>query len=292
MQVWFTEDWTPHMRLSLKTARVLHREESAYQEIAVLESVQLGRVLILDDVIQTTEKDEFAYHEMLVHVPMNVHRCPQRVLVIGGGDGGTIREVLRHDTVKRAVMVEIDQRVVEVSREYLPSLSSAFSDPRLELVFGDGIEYVREHKDAFDVIVIDSTDPVGVATGLFSGSFYRNVKDCLTEEGLFTQQTASPFFNRPLLRRIQRDLASIFPVSTFYLGFVPAYPGGLWSYSLGSRLLDPRDFDASRARALEGRYYNEEVHQAALVLPPFCKALLPSSDGTAEVASEAEEAGQ
>lgn len=276
MQVWFTEDWTPHMRLSLKTGQVIHREESAYQEIAVLETDQSGRVLILDDVIQTTEKDEFVYHEMLVHVPMTVHPNPRSVLIIGGGDGGTAREVLKHDTVERAVMVEIDRRVVEVSREHLPFLSGSLSDPRLELVFADGIEYVRENKDSFDVIIIDSTDPVGVATGLFSGSFYRRVKDCLNEEGLFSQQTASPFYNRPLLRRLQRDLSEIFPVSTFYLGVVPTYPGGLWSYSLGSKRYDPVDFDASRARALECRYYSPEIHRASLALPPFCRALLPN----------------
>ncbi len=286
MQVWFTEDWTPEMRISLSVKKILHHEVSAYQDITIVDTHQFGHVLLLDDVIQTTERDEFAYHEMLAHVPLAIHPHPRSVLVIGGGDGGTVREALKHSTVERVTLVEIDQRVVELSQEFLPAISSGLSDSRVEVLFQDGIEYVGNHPGEYDVIMVDSTDPVGMATGLFSESFYRGVRDCLTADGLFSQQTSSPFFNRPFLRRVQRTLSQIFPVSTFYLAAVPTYPGGLWSYSLGSRTFGPTDFDAQRARAVGGKYYTPEIHSAAFNLPPFAAELLPERERTPIVGGE------
>lgn len=286
MEVWFTEDQTPDMRLSVRVRRVLHRERTPFQEILVLDTVPLGRVLVLDDVIQTTEFEEFTYHEMMAHVPLFAHPDPQRVLVVGGGDGGVIREVLRHPTVREAHLAEIDERVIAAARQYLPSISAALDDPRCRIVVTDGIRHVAEHEDAYDVIIVDSTDPVGPAVGLFSEDFYRSVHRALREDGIFVAQTESPFYNRDLLRGIQEALGRVFPRSGLYLAVVPGYPGGMWSISYGSKGPDPRRVPPGRWEQRGGpafgtRYYTPAVHEAAFVLPPFVAELLPGAAGAA-----------
>ncbi|QIA28091.1 polyamine aminopropyltransferase [Thermaerobacter sp. PB12/4term] len=275
MQVWFSEDQTADLRISVRVRQVLHQERSPYQEIMVLDTVQFGRMLVLDDVIQTTEKDEFAYHEMMAHVPLFAHPHPRRVLVIGGGDGGVLREVLRHPTVEEAHMAEIDQRVVEVSRRHLPELNN-FADARARVFFTDGIRHVEEHPDAYDVIIVDSTDPVGPAVALFGSDFHRAVFRALRPGGIFVQQSESPFFNRELIRQVQASLRQVFPVAGLYWGVVPTYPGGFWTYSVGTRGTDPRRprEGAWEEARLQTRYYSPEVHRAAFALPPFVAELV------------------
>ncbi|MGB9859916.1 MAG: polyamine aminopropyltransferase, partial [Moorellaceae bacterium] len=238
-----------------------------------------GRMLLLDDVIQTTVKDEFVYHEMISHVPLNTHPHPQEVLVIGGGDGGAIREIIKHPQVRRAVLVEIDARVVANAREYLPEIACGLDDARVEIRFEDGIEHIRQLEGQYDVIIIDSTDPVGPAAGLFAREFYQNVYRALKPDGLFVAQTESPFFNPEFIRRVQQDIASIFPVTRLYLATVPTYPGGLWTFSLGSKKYDPLDVDPQQIPHLPTRYYSPEVHRAAFALPPFVLEILkPGED--------------
>lgn len=285
VQVWFTEDQTANLRISVRVRQVLHCERSPFQEVMVLDTVEFGRMLVLDDVIQTSQRDEFAYHEMMAHVPLFAHPDPRRVLVIGGGDGGVLREVLRHPTVEEAHLAEIDRRVVEVARRYLPELN-AFDDPRARVFFADGIRHVEERPDTYDVIIVDSTDPVGPAVALFGTDFHRAVFRALRPGGIFVQQSESPFFNRDLIRRVQASLRTVFPVTALYWGVVPTYPGGLWTYSVATRGPDPR---APRAGAWEAlrlatRYYTPEVHRAAFVLPPFVADLLPSGAPADEAA--------
>ncbi|MBX5465667.1 MAG: polyamine aminopropyltransferase [Clostridia bacterium] len=280
MNAWFTEEQTRDMRLSLRVRSLLHRERSGYQEIAVYETAEVGRLLVLDDVIMTSERDEFGYHEMISHVALCTHPAPRRVLIIGGGDGGTLREVARHREVEEIHMVEIDERVIEVSRRFLPSIAAAFDDPRLRLHIDDGIEYVRaaaEKGDRYDVILCDSTDPVGPAAGLFSADFFRNAAAALGEEGLYAAQTESPYFNRELLSGVQRDLREAFGRSYLYLSAVPTYPGGLWSFSMGSKGPDPTgaELHFERVEGMPLRFYSPEVHRAAFALPPFVRELLP-----------------
>ncbi len=232
---------------------------------------------MLDGAIQTTIADEFVYHEMLVHVPLCSHPSPKDVLIIGGGDGGCAREVLRHKQLESVTQVEIDQRVVEVSRHFLPELASSFDNPKLKVRFEDGIEYVRQKEACYDAILIDAPDPVGMAAGLFSQGFYRSIYRALRPDGIFAAQTESPFFNDDLISRVFRDVHSIFPIARLYLANIPTYPSGLWSFTLGSKKYDP-DHGAAAAvadiSAMDLRYYNTEMHRSAFVLPTFVKALL------------------
>jgi spermidine synthase len=274
MQLWFSELQTPHMKISCRVKEVLHREKSPYQEIAVLDTYQFGRMLTLDDVIQTSERDEFVYHEMLVHLPLLTHRDPRRVLVIGGGDGGSVREVLKHPSVEQVVLAEIDERVVEVARCFLPTISCALHDPRVRLQIGDGIRHVQENPNTYDVILVDSTDPVGPAVGLFSADFYRSVHAALRPGGVFAAQTESPFFNQDLIKRVYQDVSAIFTAAGLYLAVVPTYPGGMWSFTIGAKDGALHGWSRERAAGLPTRYYSPELHEEAFTLPGFVKELL------------------
>ncbi len=273
MDLWFTEKQTDSLALSCLVNKTIYREKTKYQDLAVVETAEYGRMLILDGVIMTTEADEFFYHEMIAHVPLNTHPCPKDVLVVGGGDGGTVREVLKHPTVSRVVLAEIDEGVVNASRKYLPTLSSGFSDPRVEMNFIDAVLYVREHPNEFDVVIIDSPDPVGPGEGLFTREFYQNVANALKKDGIMVAQTESPVVNKDLLRKIHANLDGLFPLVRLYLGIVPTYPAGLWSYTLGSKGPDPVAVPPEKFVALETKFYTPEVHRAAFVLPPFVQEL-------------------
>lgn len=274
MELWFTEKQTPQLGITCKVRNTLHRERSAFQDIAVLDTEQFGRLLALDGIIQTSEADEFVYHEMIVHVAMCTHPSPRRVMVVGGGDGGTVREVLKHPRVERVELVEIDERVVEVCRELLPGLSSSLNDPRARVVIADGIRYMEEAGGEFDVVLVDSTDPIGPAVGLFSPEFYASVYRRLSPEGIMVAQTESPFFNRDLIREVFSAVRGIFPLARLYLASIPTYPSGLWSFTLGSKAFDPLEVSPERSAALSTRYYSPEVHRAAFALPGFVRELL------------------
>jgi len=274
MDLWVTEMWTPIMALSCKTKKTIHQEKSEYQEIAVVETEQFGRMLLLDGVIQTTVEDEFIYHEMIAHVPLFAHKNPRNVLVIGGGDGGAIRETVKHPSVDKAVLVEIDERVVEVSKQYLPEISCALDHEKVEVVIDDGIKYVKENKNQFDVVIIDSTDPVGPAEGLFSSDFYRSVYECLREDGIMVAQAESPFFDRKFIREILSNIGSSFPLTRLYTSFVPTYPGGYWGFALGSKKYDPVEADPARFDKIDTRFYTPEIHKASFVLPKYVSEYL------------------
>lgn len=274
MNCWFTELQTPDMAISCRVKQTLHEEKTPFQHLAVYDTVQFGRMLALDDVIQTTVLDEFVYHEMIAHVGLNTHPNPRRVLVIGGGDGGSIREILKHSSVEQATLVEIDEKVIANAKKYLPEISCALDDPRARIIVDDGIKHVKENRNSYDMIIVDSTDPVGPAEGLFGKAFYQDVHDALTEDGLFVAQTESPFFHRELIPRIIRDVKSIFPVARLFLACVPTYPGGLWSFTLGSKKYDPQQVDVDKLPDLKTRYYSAAIHRAAFMLPPFVSELI------------------
>ncbi|MGB9803826.1 polyamine aminopropyltransferase [Desulfofundulus sp.] len=274
MNCWFTELQTDHMKLSCRVKKVLCEEKTPFQHLAVYDTFQFGRLLALDDVIQTTVTDEFVYHEMIAHVGLNTHPNPRRVLVVGGGDGGSIREILKHSSVQQATLVEIDERVIAAAREYLPEISCALDDPRVRIIVDDGIKHVKENRNTYDMIIVDSTDPVGPAEGLFGKAFYQDVYDALTEDGLFVAQTESPFFNREIISRVFKDIRSIFPVTRLYLACVPTYPGGLWSFTMGSKKYDPCQVNVLELPDLKTRYYSPGIHRAAFELPPFVAELV------------------
>jgi spermidine synthase len=267
--LWATEQQTPHIRLGLQAMGTLHNEHTPFQHLAVVETHAYGRTLFLDGIIQTNETDEFVYHEMITHPALNTHGNPKQVLVIGGGDGGTIREIIKYPTVEKATLVEIDARVVENAREYLPTISCALDDPKVEVRIEDGIKHVQERKNTYDVICVDSTDPIGPAVGLFAKEFYQNIHDALTEDGIFVAQTESPWFNKKLMRQVHDDISSIFPITRVLLAFIPTYPGGMWTFTMGSKKNDPLEVIASKFPGYETKYYTPEIHKAAFVLPPF-----------------------
>ncbi|MFQ5848634.1 MAG: polyamine aminopropyltransferase [Candidatus Methylomirabilales bacterium] len=267
MELWFTEKQTEDLGLSLRVRESLLVERTPFQQLAVLDTYQYGRMLVLDGVIQTSEGDEFVYHEMITHVPLTTHPRPREVLVVGGGDGGTVREILKHPEVERVSLVEIDDQVVAAARRFLPGLSGALDDSRAEVIIADGAEHIRAVRGACDVIVVDSTDPVGPAVKLFQEDFYRAVHDALTADGLFVAQSKSPYLDRGLLREVLALVRSLFPVALVYTATIPTYPSGLWSFVLGSKTYHPLTFDEQRAEKLETRYYSPEIHRAAFVLP-------------------------
>lgn len=261
MELWLS-DRIEGQICSLRVIDVLHFERSNYQEIAVVETENYGKALVLNGALQLTERDEFFYHEMLVHVPMFTHPDPKRVLVIGGGDGGSVREILKHRGVEEVVMVEIDKRVVEICREYFPKVSSGLEDKRVKLLFEDGVRFVEESDEKFDVVIVDSTDPYDFAEKLFSKEFFSAVFRILGDDGVCSSQTESPYIMRNLIRSVKRYLEEVFLHSAIYWAVVPTYPGGLWTFSLGSKRIDPLNF--RRSPKLNTRLYTPEVHLASI----------------------------
>jgi len=273
MDLWLVESHTAGYSVNWKIKRTLHREKTPFQELAIVETEELGKALVLDGVIQVAEADEFIYHEMLAHVPLYTHPAPKEVLIIGGGDGGTMREVLKHPEA-HVDLVEIDRRVIEATRKYMPEIGSPFDSPRVNVIVDDGIKYVRECGKKYDVVLIDSSDPVGPAVGLFRRDFYRQVYQILNEDGLMAAQTESPFFHRALLREIYQSLSEIFPITMVYLTAMPSYIAGFWSFTLASKKHHPMGNIRLPARESGYRYYAPQVHRAAFVLPPFIEQML------------------
>lgn len=274
MELWYTEYQTPGVGITCKTTKTYHTEKTEYQEMALIETEQFGRMLVLDGTVQTTIEDEFVYHEMITHVPLSTHKNPKKALVIGGGDGGTIREIIKHPTIEKAVLCEIDGRVVEISKKYLPEISCALDDKRVEVRIADGIKYVNEHKNEFDIIIVDSTDPVGPAVGLFAVGFYKAIHESLKEDGIFVAQTESPFFHKDLIRNVFKDVKSLFPITRLYTCAIPTYPSGYWSFTMGSKQYDPLETDVDKIPSLDTKYYCPQIHKAVFALPKFAADLV------------------
>lgn len=280
MTDWYRETLHDHMAQELVIDRVVYRQRTEHQDMLIFDNGTYGRVLSLDAVAQTSTGDEFIYHEMLVHVPLVAHGSARRVLVIGGGDGGTLRRCLEHP-VERVVMVELDRTVVDLSIEYLPEISAgAFDDPRTELIIADGCQYVKETSERFDVIIIDSTDPVGPGAVLFTESFFGDCKRCLNPGGVFVNQGGVPWVQGAELSQFFPRLRRFYTDSSAYAVAVPLYTGGLmtlgWASDDPTLRRQPVDVLAARMEALhlKTRYYTPQVHVASFALPPFIDAML------------------
>lgn len=273
MEMWIKEMQLKNSAMTYKVKETLVREKTKYQDLAIVDTEDFGRMLLLDGIVQTTIKDEFIYHEMITHVPLFTHPYPQNVLVIGGGDGGAIREILKHPSVKKAVMCEIDEDVIKECKKYLPEISSGLDDERCEIFIGDGIKYVKEHNNEFDVIIVDSTDPFSIAEGLFKGNFYMDIYNALTEDGLFVAQTETPFFLPETVRKVFKSAKEIFPVAKLFMAGIPTYPGGYWSFTIGSKKYDPSKVDISKIPDLGYKYYTPELQRASFVLPRYIQKL-------------------
>jgi spermidine synthase len=277
---WFDEALYGPQRQSFRIDRELFRARSEFQEIFIFENETLGRVLALDGVVQLTERDEFVYHEMLTHLPLLAHGAARKVLIIGGGDGGILEEALKHP-IERAVMVEIDGMVIEACRRHLPTVcGKAFEDPRAELIVGDGVTYMAETTERFDLIVVDSTDPVGPAVELFGEAFFRNARDRLTERGVVVTQNGVPFFQPQEVTETYARRKALFPLTGFYMAAVPTYYGGPMALGWASKGLDLSKpnlgavTDGLAARRIATRYYNPDIHLASLALPSYVRALM------------------
>lgn len=280
--VWFTER-DDKIALSLKHDGKLYDVQSDFQKVSVFKTQAYGNMLTLDGMVMTTEKDEYVYHEMITHVAMLTHANPKRALIIGGGDGGTARELLRHDSLEEVVMVEIDDKVIEASKMHLPTIASALEHPKLNLIIDDGIKYVNEAKDgSFDLVIVDSTDPVGPAEGLFKVDFYKEVYRILTNDGIMVTQSESPRFNSKVFKEIYQTYRGIFGQDQVhcYLAYIPTYPTGMWSFSYSSKggTHPLKDFNAERAEAFSNQhqlsYYNDGIHRSAFSLPNFVKEMI------------------
>jgi spermidine synthase len=274
MELWYTEKQTPNHGITTKIRRTLHHEKTEFQTLDVIETVQFGNMLVLDGMVMTTDVDEFVYHEMITHVAMNTHPNPEHVLVVGGGDGGAIREILKHPSVKMATLAEIDGKVIEASKKYFPQIAGALDDPRVKIEVTDGIRHVEENKGKYDVILVDSTEPVGPAVGLFQRPFYQSIYEALKEDGIMVAQTESPWFNRELIRQVFQDISSLFPITRLYTASIPTYPSGLWSFTIGSKKYDPLTVPEDQLRTVETRYYHPGLHKALFQLPRFVQELI------------------
>lgn len=276
---WSVESLYDDRALMLREGRLLYDSETGHQRLRLFENPRFGRVLTLDGVVQVTEGDEFIYHEMMAHVPILAHGAARRVLIIGGGDGGMAREVLRHASVEHVTMVEIDAGVVEFSKRYLPGVSAgAFDDPRLNLVISDGAAFARDAEHRFDVVISDSTDPIGPGEALFTESFYANVKRRLAEGGIFVTQNGVPFQQAEELGNTMRAFRALYRDATCYLATIPTYWGGPMAFGWGTdsaaRETDLATLEARyRAAGLTTRYYTPEVHRAAFALPGYVAEL-------------------
>ncbi|MCR9221473.1 MAG: polyamine aminopropyltransferase [Alphaproteobacteria bacterium] len=273
MTGWYDEELHPEIRQGLKIDRVLYQSSDGLQDLIVFENPRFGRVLCLDGVVQTTEGDEFVYHEMMTHVPILAHGAAEDVLIVGGGDGGMAREVLKHKAV-RPTMVEIDPDVIDFSREHLPSLSAgAFDDPRLELVIADGCRFMKETAKRFDVIIVDSTDPIGPGEVLFTAEFYADCKRRLKQGGVIVTQNGVPFVQPEEVTNSFRRLGESFADVHFYLAAVPTYQGGDmafgWASDDAGLRRQPAETIAERfaAAGIETRYYTPDLHAASFALP-------------------------
>ena len=279
MELWFTERHTNGVNFSIKVDRQLFSGQSEFQRIDIFDSKEFGRFLALDGYMMLTEKDEFIYHEMIVHVPMAVHPNVKKVLVIGAGDGGVIRELCRYETIETIDMVEIDELVVEVSKKYLPTTACCFDDPRLNIFYQDGLRFVRTKENEYDLIIVDSTDPFGPGEGLFTKEFYGNCLKALNETGIMVNQHESPFYQTDAIamQRAHKRIVESFPISRVYQAHIPTYPSGHWLFGFASKKYHPiKDFQKTKwnARGMKTKYYNTGIHVGSFALPNYVEELL------------------
>ncbi len=279
MELWYTEQHTPSVRFSIKVKEQLYTAQSPFQRIDIFDSEEFGRFFTLDGLMMVTEKDEFIYHDMIVHVPMATSPNIKRVLVIGGGDGGTVRELVRYKSVEKIDMVDIDEMAVRACIEYLPQTSCSLEDPRVTLYFEDGLKFIRRFEDDYDLIIVDSTDPFGPGEGLFTREFYGNCFKALTADGILVNQHENPYYDSyaSSMRRAHQRIRDFFPICRVYQAHIPTYPSGHWLFGFASKKYDPiRDLDAAKWNALDldTRYYNTDLHTGAFMLPTYVEKTL------------------
>jgi len=279
MELWFTEEQEGSTRFSIKILRHLLHKETQFQQMDIFDTADYGRMLVLDGYVMLTEKDEFIYHDMMVHVPMAANPGIKNVLVIGAGDGGTVRELCRYSTVEKIDMAEIDEEVVRACEEYIPQTACKLRDPRVSIYYQDGLKYVRKTEEEYDLIIVDSTDPVGPGEGLFTKEFYGSCYKALTDDGILVNQHESPFYahHAIAMKRAHKRLREFFPVCGVYQAHIPTYPSGYWLFGFASKRYDPigdLQAEAWEALGIETKYYNTRLHAGAFALPSYVREML------------------
>lgn len=279
MELWFTEKHTPYVQFSIKIEKQLYAAKSEFQRIDILESREFGRILTLDGYLMLTEKDEFIYHEMITHVPMAVMPHARKVLIIGGGDGGTAREILRYKAVESIDLVDIDKMVADACRKYIPQTAASLDDPRVKCHFEDGLKYIRHHENEYDLIIVDSTDPFGPGEGLFTKEFYGNCYKALKDDGIMVNQHESPFYpaDSYAMQRAHKRIFESFPISRIYQAHIPTYPSGHWLFGFASKKYHPildANWQKWKSLDIKTRYYNPKLHAGAFALPTYVEDII------------------
>ena len=279
MEIWYSDEHTDNVKLSFRIDRQLFSAVSEFQRIDVMESVDMGKILAVDGDLMLTEKDEFIYHEMITHVPMAVHPDVKKVLVIGGGDGGVVRELIKYDTVEQIDVVEMDQLLVEVCRKYLPEIAGSLNDSRVTIYNEDGLRFIRSKTDAYDLIIIDSPNPFGPGEGLFTKEFYGNCYNALHDDGIMINQNESPFYEEEAFQcqRMHKRILETFPICRVYQAHIPSYPSGHWLFGFASKKYHPlNDLNgvAWKLKEIRTRYYEPRLHAGVFALPVYVEELL------------------
>lgn len=268
--LWFEEVFKSDVGLKFRIKEKLFSQKSPFQLVEVFETISHGRLLAHDGAVMTTERDEFIYHDMITHVPLFTHPHPQNILVIGGGDGGTVREVLKHPTVKKCTMVEIDGLVVEVAKKFLQQTSSELNDPKVKVLIEDGVHFVQSTQEKFDVVIVDSSDPVGPAAPLFNHEFYENISRILSEDGIVVSQGETPFYEAKMQKVLVEILHNIFPKTHIYNYSNMSYPSGFWSFTFASKKHCPfKNFQRQSLQNKTFKYYNDKIHFGSFLIPQF-----------------------
>ena len=279
MEMWFHDEHTDNVKLAIRVDYQVFSAQSEIQRIDVLESKEFGKILVVDGDLMLTEKDEFIYHEMISHVPMAVHPQVERILVIGGGDGGVVRELAKYDTVEQIDVVEADPLLVEVCRKYFPQMACSLNDPRVHIYHEDGLRFIRSKSDAYDLIIIDSPNPFGAGEGLFTKEFYGNCFNALHEEGIMINQHESPFYKEEAFQcqRMHKRIVESFPISRIYQAHIPSYPSGHWLFGFASKRYHPiNDMDGIqwKLRGIQTKYYLPRLHEGVFALPAYVEELV------------------
>ena len=279
MEMWFHDEHTDNVKLAIRVDYQVFSAQSEIQRIDVLESKEFGKILVVDGDLMLTEKDEFIYHEMISHVPMAVHPQVEKILVIGGGDGGVVRELAKYDTVEQIDVVEADPLLVEVCRKYFPQMACSLNDPRVHIYHEDGLRFIRSKSDAYDLIIIDSPNPFGAGEGLFTKEFYGNCFNALHEDGIMINQHESPFYKEEAFQcqRMHKRIVESFPISRIYQAHIPSYPSGHWLFGFASKRYHPiHDMDGIqwKLRGIQTKYYLPRLHEGVFALQAYVEELV------------------
>lgn len=282
MELWFTENHTDNVKFSMRVDRHIISLKSDFQKIDVFHSPEFGKVLVIDDYVMLTEKDEFIYHEMIAHVPMAVNPGIKRVLVIGAGDGGTVRELTRYNSLEGIDMVEIDRIVVQICKEFIPLTASKLNDSKVNLYFEDGLKFVKAKNNEYDLIIVDSTDPVGPGAELFTMDFYESCFNALTDDGILVNQHESPYYENDAdaMQKAHKKIKSIFPIAAVYQAHIPTYASGHWLFGFASKKYKPVEDlkeDLWNSLGLVTNYYNTDLHKGSFYIPNYVKRLLENA---------------